>query len=53
MGESHYNKVKMKIDFIPSNEDLLDVLESDELNKIICRFATASSHSTRRHEDGL
>ena len=22
MGEAHYNKVKMKIDFIPSNEDL-------------------------------
>ncbi len=33
MGESHYNKVKMKIDFIPSNEDLLDVLENDDLKK--------------------
>lgn len=33
MGESHYNKEKIKIDFIPSNEDLLDSLESDELTK--------------------
>lgn len=33
MGEAHYNKVKMKIDFIPSNEDLLDVLENDDLKK--------------------
>lgn len=33
MGESHYNKIKIKIDFIPSNEDLLDILESDELKK--------------------